>query len=168
MKKLYLQNIVLITILCIFVVCYLLFFGRFNPAVPSENHGIVHGHQSKTFQETKSLRSKKREIIHLFLQKADFDGNHIKEVLHRIMGQHIRVHTHSLPISQESIDWMMRLPYDHAVSMLQILNHTHPVDWQEQVVSLRNLSIHEQKRALKINRYNSNSFECFDKESCHG
>lgn len=144
--------------------CCFFFIGKFPcyPTGKKQNFSSVR-HYSKS--EGNPVHGQRKQIIHLMVESNELNNQNIQQILHQLMNQQFYSIKSTIPLNQESIDWIIRLPFDHALSMLQILNHIPPTDWQEQVISLRNLPDYEQKRALKINRIHNND-DCYYMEDC--
>lgn len=160
------QIIYIVLIITVLVVCGFFFLDKIKCYYTEGPQGGI-GKYSNHEKQDAPLKNSAKRTLKITLQQNEFDGGHVRAVLNQLLDQQLHTPGHSLPISQESIDWISRLPFDHAVSMLHILSHTPSMDWQEQVVSLRNLAPHEQKRALKINRFTANNGDCIETE-CWG
>lgn len=166
MKKFYFKHLALVLILGVFVLSCIFFLGKFQDYTRLKSNGSSLGRYSKATHDKPLQITSSKQFMFFSINSDDLDHKNLRSILHQLMDQHFHIRGNNLPLNQESIDWMSRLPVDHAISMLQILSHVPPVDWQEQVVSLRNLPDYEQKRALKINRYNNNVYECSDPTEC--
>ncbi len=168
MNNFYFKHLSILLILGVFIACCFFFVGKFQHYInPKSKEGALR-HSSRGYSDGSLRHTIEKKLIILPIKGNELDPKNLRTILHQLMDDHFHARGNNLPINQESIEWMARLPSDHAMSMLQILSHTSPVDWQEQVVSLRNLPKYEQQRALKINRYNSNVYDCSDPTECRG
>lgn len=154
-KNTYSINFLIVSLFAITVTLVLLLLNRFHPNKPQRPKRLVFrsigtqsSHTSSDFlqhQLGRQLFLLQQAALKQALRTAD-----VRHVLNQILKARSMGKPTRMPLSEDHFRWISGLAKDQALSVIRLLNHTAVGDWHDQVMSLRMLSPHEQRRAIKI------------------